>query len=71
MGTLTYYIDTMGEQIDQGSRVAENEKVLNNIRGVSTVIEDSVQDYMLFEVNEAEKQYKENQNDFNAFLSYI
>ncbi len=64
MKTLTHYIDLMGQQIDQGSRVAENEEVLNNIRGVSTVIEDSVQDFMLVEVNEAEKQYKENQARF-------
>jgi two-component system sensor histidine kinase YesM len=64
MQTLTHYIDIMGEQIEQGSRVADNEAVLSNIRGVSTVIEDSVQDYMLVEVNEAEKQYKENQTRF-------
>lgn len=64
MQTLTHYIDIMGEQIEQGSRVAENEAVLTNIRGVSTVIEDSVQDYMLVEVNEAEKQYKANQERF-------
>jgi len=64
MGTLTYYVDLMGEQIEQGSRVQKNEEVLDNIRGVSTVIEDSIQDYMLFEVNEAEKQYQENQERF-------
>jgi two-component system sensor histidine kinase YesM len=55
----------MGEQIEQGSRVADNELVLENIRGVSEVVEASVQDYMLFEVNQAEKQYKENLNRFN------
>ena len=64
MTTLTHYIDLMGQQIEQGSRVAENEEVLNNIRGVSTVIEDSVQEYMLVEVNEGEIQYKANQTRF-------
>ncbi|MBE2222372.1 MAG: sensor histidine kinase [Anaerolineae bacterium] len=64
MQTLTHYINVMGEQIEQGSRVAENEAVLTNIRGVSTVIEDSVRDYMLVEVNEAEKQYQANQARF-------
>lgn len=64
MGTLTHYIDKMGEQIDQGSRVVENEQVLENVRGVSEVVEESVQDYMLFEVNQAEQQYKESQTRF-------
>lgn len=70
MGTLTHYVDKMGEQIAQGSRVAENEQVLDNIRGVSEVIEQSVQDYMWFEVNEAEKQYEEKQTRF-ARLSIL
>jgi two-component system sensor histidine kinase YesM len=65
MNTLTSYVDKMGEQIERGSRVAENELVLENIRGVSEVVEDSVQDYMLFEVNQAEVQYKQNLNRFN------
>ena len=65
MNTLTGYVDKMGEQIEQGSRVAENELVLENIRGVSEVVEDTVQDYMLFEVNQAEEQYKQNLSRFN------
>ena len=64
MNTLTHYVDKMGEQISTGSRVAENEQVLEDIRGVSTVVEESVQDYMLFEVNQAEQQYKANQERF-------
>ncbi|MBN1303265.1 MAG: sensor histidine kinase, partial [Anaerolineales bacterium] len=66
MGTLTNYVDKMGLQIEQGSnKVADNELVLENIRGVSEVVEDTIQDYMLFEVNQAEQQYKENQARFN------
>ena len=64
MGTLTGYVDRMGTQIAGGSRVAENELVLDNIRGVSEVVEESVQDYMLFEVNQAGQQYKENRTQF-------
>jgi len=64
MNTLTHYVDKMGQQIEDGSRVAENEQVLEDIRGVSEVVEESVQDYMLFEVNQAEQQYKENQTRF-------
>ncbi len=68
MNTLTHYVDKMGQQIEAGSRVAENEQVLEDIRGVSAVVEESVQDYMLFEVNQAEQQYLENQERFTQLL---
>ncbi|MBI5029097.1 MAG: sensor histidine kinase [Chloroflexi bacterium] len=58
MKTLTRYVDLMGEQIARGSTVAENEAVLENIRGVSSVVEEVVQDYVLFEVNQADQQYR-------------
>ena len=67
MATLTHYVDKMGAQIAQGSRTAENELILDNIRGVSDVVEESVQDYMLFEVNQAEQQYKETQTRFTRW----
>ena len=57
MKTLTHYVDVMGEQIAHGSTVAQNESVLENIRGVSSVVEQVVQDYVLFEVNQANQQY--------------
>jgi two-component system, sensor histidine kinase YesM len=56
--TLTHYVDVMGEQIASGSTVGENESVLENIRGVSSVVEEVVQDYLLFEVNQADAQYR-------------
>ena len=58
MKTLTHYVDMMGAQMAQGSRVAENEAVLENIRGVSAVVEDVVGEYVLFEVNQAASQYQ-------------
>jgi two-component system sensor histidine kinase YesM len=62
----------MGEQIEQGSKVAENQQVLENIRGVSDLINDLVQEYVLFEVNQAEQQYQEMQNSFIQWtLIYI
>ncbi len=64
MVTLTHYVDKMGAQIAAGSRVADNELVLDNIRGVSDVVETSIQEYMLFEVNQADQQYKENRDNF-------
>ena len=68
LATLTNYVDKMGAQIEQGSKVAENELVLDNIRGVSEVVEDSVQEYMLFEVQQTEQQYIENQTRFNRWI---
>lgn len=58
MKTLTHYVDVMGAQAARGSKVAENEAVLENIRGVSAVVEEVVQDYVLFEVNQAAQQYQ-------------
>jgi two-component system sensor histidine kinase YesM len=58
MKTLTHYVDMMGEQMAHGSRVAENEAVLENIRGVSAVVEEVVEEYVVFEVNEAATQYR-------------
>lgn len=68
METLTRYVDKMGAQIEQGSRVADNEKVLNDIRGVSKVVETTTQEYMLFEVNQAEQEYKENRSRFGQLV---
>jgi two-component system sensor histidine kinase YesM len=71
IGTLTRYVDKMGAQIEQGSRVADNELVLDNIRGVSDVVEASIQEYMLFEVKQAEQQYKENQARFTRLTIFF
>jgi two-component system sensor histidine kinase YesM len=68
MNTLTRYVDKMGQQIQQGSRVADNEKVLTDIRGVSDVVEATTQEYMLFEVNQAEQEYLDNKNRFTQLV---
>lgn len=68
MDTLTSYVDKMGEQIERGSRVAENELVLENIRGVSDVVEESIQDYMLVEINQAGEQYQQSKTRFERLM---
>lgn len=68
LGTLQDYVDKMGAQIVAGSKVADNELVLENIRGVSEVVEESIQDYMLFEVQQAEQQFIGNQERFNRLV---
>jgi two-component system sensor histidine kinase YesM len=72
MGTLTNYVDRMGEQMARGSRVADNETVLDNIRGVSDVVETTVQAYIMNEVKEADQQYQANQARFSKLvLAYL
>jgi two-component system sensor histidine kinase YesM len=59
MQTLTHDVDLMGEQIERKSTAAENEAVLENIRFVSGVVEEVVQDYTLFEVQRTNTQYQQ------------
>jgi two-component system, sensor histidine kinase YesM len=68
MNTLTRYVDKMGQQIQQGSRVADNQKVLNDIRGVSQVVASTTQEYLLFEVNQAEQEYIDNKHRFTRLV---
>jgi two-component system sensor histidine kinase YesM len=60
----------MGEQIARGSTVAENEAVLDNIRGVSDVVKETIQEYMLFEVNQTGQQFKESQDRFTRLAVF-
>lgn len=72
MKTLTHYVDRLGEQIEQGSRVDDNEQVLENIRGVSDLVADLVQEYSLFEVNRVDVNYRATQNSFSQWsLIYL
>ncbi|MCB0208350.1 MAG: sensor histidine kinase [Anaerolineae bacterium] len=67
METLTLYVDKMGEQIENGSKVTENEQILENIRGVSDLVHDLIQEYILFEVNRTETSYRETQQAFSQW----
>ncbi len=58
MLTLTSYVDRMGVQIDAHSTAADNEALLEDIRFASSVVEEVVQDYALFEVRQTETQYQ-------------
>jgi two-component system sensor histidine kinase YesM len=56
--TLEEYVDEMGEKIAHNSTATENEAVLENIRFATSVIEEVVQDYVLYEVNRTNSQYQ-------------
>lgn len=70
MKTLTHYVDVMGQQIARKSKVAENEVILENIRGVSTLVEELVGEYVLFEVQVAEQRYLTMHENFTRWLTF-
>jgi len=56
--TLKEYVDRMGGKIVHNSTAAENEAVLEDIRFATSVMEEVVQNYVLYEVNRTEGQYQ-------------
>ena len=56
--TLQEQVDLMGEKIAHNSTATENEAVLDNIRFTTSVMEEVVQNYVLYEVNRTEGQYQ-------------
>jgi len=56
--TLREYVDQMGAEIANNSTATENEAVLENIRFATSVMEEVVQNYVLYEVNRTEGQYQ-------------
>jgi two-component system sensor histidine kinase YesM len=64
MQTLTQYVDRMGAQIEHQSTADDNEAALENIRFVSGVVEEVVQDYVLFEVQRTNTQYQQMREGF-------
>jgi two-component system sensor histidine kinase YesM len=59
MQTLTSNVDRMGQQMRDGSTAAANEALLEEIRFDSSVVEDLVHDYVLFEVQRTDTQYEQ------------
>ena len=59
MQTLSQEVDKMGSQIAKNSTQADNQAVLEDIRFVTGVVENVVQDYVLFEVNRTNGQYQQ------------
>lgn len=53
VNTLERYIDRLGKQIDLHYPVSENEKILDEARGVSALISDILQDFIVLEIESA------------------
>jgi len=56
--SLKGYVDEMGDKIAHSSTSVENEAVLEKIRFATSVLDDVVQNYVLYEVNRTEDQYR-------------
>jgi two-component system sensor histidine kinase YesM len=59
MQTLRSNVDRMGQRMRDGSAATENEQLLEELRFDSSVVEDLVHDYVLFEVQRTDTQYEQ------------
>lgn len=50
LGTLTGYVDRLGDQMALNASVDQNEEILEEIRGVSSLISDILQDFIVLEI---------------------
>jgi len=62
--SLKQTVDRMGVLIQHNSTAADNSAMLDNIRFASSVVEEVVQDYALFEVDRTRNQYQSMREGF-------
>lgn len=68
INTLTRYVDQMGEQIKLKRPVADNEKILEEIRGVSSLVEDNIQEFIMYELQGADQLNAKIQKSINQWV---
>lgn len=61
LDTLRSYVDQVGLQLASGRTFDDNMVLLEQIRTVSQLVEDNIQEYTLFEVDRTQQQYIEMQ----------
>ncbi|RCX16834.1 two-component system sensor histidine kinase YesM [Anaerobacterium chartisolvens] len=66
--TLKRYIDQIGQQIEERRPVSENEAVLDEIRGVSSLVEDNIQKFILYEIQSTEKIGNEIRKSYHSWM---
>lgn len=66
--TLRRYINQMGEQIREKKTVEENEKVLDDIRSVTSLVEDNIQEFVLYEIQGIEGVNENIQDSIGRWL---
>ncbi len=68
MDTLKSYIDRMGEQIAAGALVADNEALLEEVRSVSSLVGDILEQYITVEISATTETSKQLQNQLMFIL---
>jgi two-component system sensor histidine kinase YesM len=68
--TLREYANDMGGQIAKNSTAAENEAVLEKMRFATSVLEEVIQNYVLYEVNRTEGQYQVMRESFARWQTF-
>lgn len=68
--TLEKYVNILGDQINSSAPVAENEIILEEVRGVASLIYDILQDFIVAEIESAAKTNDSIKKSF-SFLSLI
>jgi len=53
LNTLIRYVDRLGTQMENNAPVIENERMLDEIRGVSTLVSELLQDFIVLEIESA------------------
>ncbi len=53
MNTLEDYVNKMGRQMDAGARVMENERTLEEVRSVATLVGEMLEDFIALEISAA------------------
>ncbi|MDR1576466.1 MAG: sensor histidine kinase [Treponema sp.] len=56
MNTLTRYVNRLGDQMAEQYPVIENERMLDEIRGVSTLVSELLQDFIVREIESAAEE---------------
>jgi two-component system sensor histidine kinase YesM len=56
MNTLTSYVDRMGMQMEEHYPVIENERTLDEIRGVSVLVSEILQNFIVVEIESAAQE---------------
>jgi two-component system, sensor histidine kinase YesM len=68
MDTLKGYIDSMGEQIAKGALVADNEALLDEVRSVSSLVGDMLEQYITVEISATSETSRQMQEQLMLIL---
>lgn len=68
VNTLERYVDRLGSQMENNFPVSENELILDETRGVTALISDILQDFIVFEIESAARTNESIKNTARALM---